>query len=193
MSPETYSGYRAKIVEMGYGPDIEWSETVGPPRDAVAFALEIAFVICNSGMKATIARPIYDRVRQALLDGRAASTAFGHPGKSAAIDLIWSGREELLADYLAAEDKIAWLAELPWIGPITKYHCARNFGLDFVKPDRHLERIAEAEGTTPADLCAVLAEASGDRVGTVDYVLWRAAERGLIKTMKLAQGQGVLW
>ena len=31
-------------------------------------------------------------------------------------------------------------------------------------------------------LCKSLADLSGDRIGTVDYVLWRAANLGIIKT-----------
>lgn len=194
MTPARYAALRQEVIDMGYGDEIEWSETVQAPAFAEDFALEAIFVICNSGMKATVARGIYERVRAALLAGKSASTGFGHPGKVAAIDEIWRDRDNLLAAYLAADDQITFLADLPFIGAITKYHLARNFGLDFAKPDRHLERIAQDHGTTPAEMCAALAEASGDRIGTVDLVVWRAAERGLIKTLSLEQDkrQGVL-
>jgi hypothetical protein len=72
--------------------------------------------------------------------------------------------------------------------------------MNVAKPDRHLERIAERTGETVADLCARLAAVSGDRIATVDYVLWRAAESGLIvtrpgiaksmKTARLGSGHG---
>ena len=34
-----------------------------------------------------------------------------------------------------------------------KFHLARNLGLDFAKPDRHLQRIAQSYNTTPQELC----------------------------------------
>jgi hypothetical protein len=115
-----------------------------------------------------------------LLEGRSARDAFGHPGKSAAIDTVWRGRAALLADYLASADKLAWIAALPWIGGITKYHVAKNFGLDVVKPDVHLARLAKRYGTDPQSLCERIAAESGYRVATVDTLLWRACATGVI-------------
>lgn len=59
-------------------------------------------------------------------------------------------------------------------------HLAKNLGCDVVKPDRWLERLAAAEGTTPHLLCNRLAYASGDRIATVDVVLWRACAIGIL-------------
>ena len=128
--------------------------------------------------KYQIARQIWNRVRPVVESGSSASTVFGHKGKSAAIDYVWQNRDELLKKYLAAEDKIEYLQSLPWIGVITKWHLAKNFGHDCAKPDRHLVRIAGEEGVHK--LCFRLSEASGDRIATVDLVLWRAANLGLI-------------
>ena len=61
--------------------------------------------------------------------------------------------------------------------PITCWHLAKNYGHDCAKPDRYLTRIAGAEGTH--DLCARLAKETGDRIATVDLVIWRAANLGL--------------
>lgn len=182
MTPELYWAYRQKVAEH-YERDIDWSEALSIANakrelSADLFALEIAFVICNSGMKATIAGPIYNRVRDALREGRSATSAFGHAGKAKAIDDVWRDRERLLAEFLAAEDKVAWCETLPWVGKITKYHLAKNLGVDCAKPDRWLVRVAEAAGETVDQLCARLAAATGDRVATVDYVIWRACERG---------------
>ncbi len=154
--------------------DVAWSETIRPPVDPDAFAREAVFVICNSGMQHVVARRIFDAVMAALASGAPAATAFRHPGKAAAIDAIWAGRDRLLAGYLEAEDGLAFLAGLPWIGGITKYHLAKNLGLDVAKPDVHLVRLAELHGTTPHELCAAIARDRGLRVATVDVVLWRA-------------------
>lgn len=171
----------ATLGEQG-AQDIAWAEGIKPPTDPEAFAREAIFVICNSGMKNTVARGIYNRCITALAEGRSASAVFKHAGKCGAMDDIWRRRAELLADYTAAEDKLAFCADLPWIGPITKYHLAKNFGVDVVKPDRHLVRIAIKYQTTPDDLCRRIAEDTGYRVATVDTILWRACANGLINS-----------
>lgn len=179
MSPAAYIEIRAAVSRAGFAGEIEWSETVQPPATADDFALEAAFVICNSGMKNTIARAIFEKVRPVLRLGRSATTVFHHRGKARAIDTIWRDRVRLYREFQEADDKVAFCGALPWIGDITKYHLAKNFGVDCCKPDRHLVRIAEKYDTTPEDLCARLAAATGDRIATVDYVLWRAAAEGM--------------
>ncbi len=180
MNLSHYLRIREQIIDLGYAAEIEWSENCASPKTTTDFALEAAFVICNSGMKATIARPIYNRVRDALRDGRNVSEVFGHPGKAAAIQDIWDRRAALFVAYQDADDKIAFCETLPWIGPITKYHLAKNFGVDCAKPDRHLERVADTAGKTVDQLCRDLSTTSGDKIRTVDLVIWRAAERGLL-------------
>jgi hypothetical protein len=172
----------AAVELAGYGDDVPWAENLHEPKTVEHFALEVIFVICNSGMRFTVARGIYDRVEQALQAGESAGTVFGHKGKCAAIDSVWRNRAQLLGEYLAAPDKLAFLAALPWIGHITKYHLAKNFGLQYAKPDVHLQRLADAFQTTPQALCEELAARHGLKVATIDTVLWRAAAIGALNT-----------
>lgn len=162
--------------------DIAWAENLKPPSNAADFALEIIFVICNSGMRFTVARGIYDRVHEELLARNTATTAFGHPGKVKAIDFIWKERIRLYDNYMSTDDKLGYIAALPWIGEITKYHVAKNFGLPYAKPDVHLQRLADTFRTTPQQLCEDLAKASGYSVATIDTLLWRAAAVGILDT-----------
>lgn len=160
--------------------DIAWAEACTGPASAEQFARETIFVICNSGMHHKVARQIFGRVMDCLENRQAVATAFRHEGKAAAIESIWRQREVHLAGYLAAVDKVAFCETLPWIGGITKYHLAKNFGADVAKPDVHLQRLADMEGCTPQQLCERLSAASGLRVATVDTVLWRACATGVI-------------
>jgi len=65
------------------------------------------------------------------------------------------------------------LGVLPFIGKITKYHLARNIGMDCVKPDLHLVRLAKHyEFPSPEAMCEFLAGLSGERIGVVDLILW---------------------
>lgn len=179
-----YRSLRDQLVVLGYGGEIEWAESVQPVSNGHDFWCEFAWVVLNSGMRNTVARGIWAKVRPAVEGGGSAGDVFGHKGKSAAIDYVYRDRERLLGEYLASEDKLAFIASMPWIGEITKFHLAKNYGLNTSKPDRHLVRIAGDEGAKA--LCERLAAKSGDRVGTVDLVLWRAAAIGLIDTKAMA-------
>jgi hypothetical protein len=181
-----YRCMREAVSVSGFASEIRWAQRVGAPESADDFASELIFVICSSGMREQVARKIYDGVMAALRCGLVAGDVFRHRGKARSINHVWYDRESLFDQYKAAGDKLAWLAGVDWIGPITKYHAARNLGLDVIKPDRHLVRIAAAAGTTPDDLCARMAADSGDRIGVVDIVLWRASNLGIINTKALA-------
>jgi hypothetical protein len=184
MDLDTYTGLRSQLVGLGYGDEIAWAQTVQPVQDPHAFWCEFAWVVLNSGMKNSVAKGIWAKVRPVVESGGSAREVFGHKGKAAAIDFVYRERSRLFDEYLAAEDKLGFIVSLPWIGDITKFHLAKNYGLNTSKPDRHLVRIAGAEGVTR--LCERLASESGDRVGTVDLVLWRAAAIGLIDTRAMA-------
>lgn len=175
-----------QLTAAGFAEDdIEWSENACAPEDAQQFAMEAIFVICNSGMKNTVARRIYEKVKDALFRGESARTVFGHPGKAAAIDDIWARREHWYFQFTRVEtdaDRLAACEAMPWIGPITKYHLAKNFGVDVAKPDVHLQRLADYEGVTAQQLCERLARETGYRVATVDLLLWRACATGLINS-----------
>jgi hypothetical protein len=166
----------------GYGDDIQWAENLAPPTDADEFALEVIFVICNSGMRFTVARTIYERVIASLAQSVSSSKVFKHTGKCVAIDHVWYRRHELYAAYLRAADKLTYLETLPWIGGITKYHLAKNFGLQYAKPDVHMQRLAGTFHTTPQALCEQLSAEHGLKVATVDTLLWRAAAIGKLNT-----------
>lgn len=173
----------------GYGPIIEWSETIAPAPDANEFARRAIYVICNSGMKNSVAIGIYERCIGALRAEGSCAAAFGHPGKRAAIDHIWTNREVFFEGYRTSADPIEFLQTLPWVGGITAYHLAKNLGVDVPKPDIHLERLAQRDGTTTFKLCRRLARESGYRIATIDTILWRACADGLLDSRAyLARG-----
>jgi hypothetical protein len=181
ITADDFNRIRALLGEQAED-DITWADLLECPSDPDEFALEVIFVVCNSGMKNTVARGIFDRCITALKLGESAASAFGHKGKAAAIDHIWAERSSLLAGYLTAEDKLAFAESLPWVGGITKYHVAKNFGADVAKPNVHLVRLADREGCTPQQLCERLARETGLRVAAVDTVLWRACADGVLNS-----------
>lgn len=174
MRENTFNELRNKLDALGYKHESEWAENVKPISDVNTFFCEYMWVVINSGMKNQIAKLIYDRMNKEGFD------SFGHKGKVKAIKEVHQNADKYFNDYLKADDKLAFLGTMPFIGKITKYHLAKNYGLDFCKPDRHLERIAKKYKTTPFELCNKLSKETGLRIGTVDLIIWRSANLGLI-------------
>jgi hypothetical protein len=77
-------------------------------------------------------------------------------------------------------DPITELRQLPFIGPITAFHLAKNLGMNTAKPDRHLVRLSNHFGFEAAsELCAAISCATGATVAQVDSILWwYIADRG---------------
>ncbi len=183
MTPNKYLDIKNFVIDQGFEKDIDWSESLIECTDDLNFFEEAAWVIINSGMKNQVAIKIWKRIVKAMSNQKPVSSAFNHKGKVAAIEYVWVNRKKLLGEYLLKNndvDRIEFLVTIPWIGNITKYHLAKNLGMDVCKPDRHLVRIAKKYKLSPEELCKKLAIATGDRVATVDYVLWRAANLGEI-------------
>lgn len=186
ITPDRYLVLKELVQLRGFGEDIAWARDIHPPEDPEAFAMEVAYVIINSGMRWTVARGIWKRVSQRLsLDMPIhCSRAFGHAGKTRAIDHVWENRRDLFNRFMALQipaEQLAFLEGLPWIGGITKYHLAKNFGVDVAKPDRWLERVAHVHCQDVQAFCEELARATGDRVAVVDTVIWRCCAMGALQ------------
>jgi hypothetical protein len=177
------------LHDAGYTYDTAWAEQLAPPANADAFAEAAVYVIVNSGMQYRVAQAIFGRCMEALWARGSARRAFGHPGKAKAIDRIWKERKQLFEAYRVAGDKLEFCQSLPWIGPVTSCHLAKEFGVDVAKPDVHLVRLAARDKTTVERLCKRLAKQTGYRSATVDTLLWRACATGILDS-KLYEAQG---
>lgn len=88
-------------------------------------------------------------------------------------------------DFLATPEL---MRQLPFVGGVTCYHLARNLGLDAVKPDLHLVRLAEHfEWPDPLTMCSYLSGLYDERLGVVDLILWYAASSW--GTLELSRGR----
>ncbi len=171
-----YERAKALVVKAGFQEEIDFVEGRRfKDMEARDFLYQYVYVVLNSGMKNTVAEAIY---RRYLKEG---SRVIGHEGKRKAViqaqlHYRWWFRQ-LKSNYDDVQDMLDFLETLPWIGPITKYHLARNLGIDVAKPDRHLQRIAEHFGYSDVQkMCRALSESTGERIGTIDLVLWRSVE-----------------
>lgn len=193
LSPELYLRVRARLAALGHGGDYTWAQSVAPPATAEDLVCEYTWVVLNSGMRNTVAQGIMRRVWPALVATCAIGpSVFGHRGKAAAIESVWADRARHyqafgVASGLGVPTVLAWCDSLPWVGPITKYHLAKNLGVDCAKPDRWLERLAAIDGSTSHELCARLARATGDRRSRGD-----GRRRALARLRRRSSG-GLRW
>lgn len=78
--------------------------------------------------------------------------------------------EDFSETYLMTIDKIG---KLPFMGPVMRHHLARNIGHDTVKPDLHMERLADHyKYGSPYMMCMLLSDKYNVRIGVVDLMLW---------------------
>lgn len=166
------------VVANGYHEEINWVQSIPSMNeiDPETFFREYAWCVLNAGMKEQIARKIYNN----FLDSGKNPEVIGHLGKRDAIKKGILLHVKWLSDLKKRanpKSQIDFLESLPWIGPITKYHLARNIGIDCVKPDRHLVKLAKNLGyRSPLDLCEEIQQVMPDpkqKLGFIDLVLWR--------------------
>jgi hypothetical protein len=184
MTPEEELFYQAydTVCQRGYSDEIEYVRNIKrfEDQDAVTFFQEYVWVVLNAGMKEQVARGIYDRYMEKL-----DIEEINHPGKRKGIHRATLEYETWFDGLQKAQDKIQFCESLPWIGPITKYHLARNIGIDTVKPDRHLVRLAATYGyDSPLKLCTEIQKTVGERLGVIDVILWRYCNLTTIRSMR---------
>ena len=155
-----------------------------------AFVREAAWVVLSTGMRESVVRGLFRRFARVLHDfdptalsadpsaaRDAALTVFGHKGKVKAILDIAATVDQLGEDGLREAmhgDPQSFLCSVPYIGPVTWRHLAKNLGVRVAKPDRHLVRVARATSRPSVDaLCEEISAWLGEPVPVVDVVLWR--------------------
>lgn len=184
------------LIEAGLESEIEWQEFRDPTEVSESiFLAEAAWVVYNSGFREAIVRRNFDFISlcffdwasaQQIVDAgpvcvEAAMLAIANRRKHEAVleiakQVAKYGFHRFRAELLA--DPLNYLRLLPYIGPVTVAHLAKNLGFDVAKPDRHLVRLQQRLGFSDVGaMCSHLASATGDPVRVVDLVLWRYLER----------------
>lgn len=194
-----YAEVRAWLLEND--PDAQemlgWSNNdLQPPETPERMASEIIWIILCAGRSAQAARTIEKKVWGAIEEGRPVVQAFGYRAKAEAIERAWRERKtdfERLQQVLAngsVEALVQWCGALPFIGDDTQFQLAKNFGADLAKPDIWLCRLTGIPDKPrravrfrfPACMALArgLAQSSGDRIATVDSLLWLACNKGVL-------------
>lgn len=196
---EHYRRARCAIDASPWAREIEYQTQLRSGRILQRdFLREYAWVVLNSGFKESVVRAKFDYIslcfhdwssardiaRTAALCVATAASSFKNMRKlngiaAGAKAIAKEGYRKFLSRMRA--DPIAVLQELPFIGPITVWHLAKNLGFPVAKPDRHLERLSAQFGFQGTHaMCSAISQATGERPDVIDAVLWRvAAEKQL--------------
>jgi len=191
---EFYLDAKKFVIDSGYFAEIDRQDQSCMRQAGEQDLLrEAAWVVLSSGMREQVIRRYFPAVSTAFyewssaariaLDGprcvEKALCSFRHRPKIEAIARNCELVTELGADNIlrrTEREGPTGLQVFDYVGEVTCWHLAKNLGLDVVKPDRHLVRMASAAGCgSPGVLCRRIAEFTGDRVAVVDIVLWRYA------------------
>jgi hypothetical protein len=192
-----------------YAPELEWQHSVTPRGlSGNRFLSEYAWVVLNSGFRESVVRRLFPDISSAFLYWipesiseqrdivlQAALKVFKNRKKIESIlegCLLVSMRGTEWIEVAINDGDFAALCQMPFIGPITCKHLAKNLGAHCCKHDRHLVRLAHELGFLSPDLlCNVISEETGDPVGVVDYVLWRSAAFASDTFAEIAHSQSV--
>lgn len=176
--------------------------------DKEFFFLQYIHVVYCSGFKYEVVVKHWPQIQNAYYDfdyekvdknrdrsKQAALQIIRHQGKIAAIleTASWLTHcdEKYFRTFLElASKKIDTFESLPYIGKVTKYHLGLCMGFDVVKPDVHIQRLADHYGLDPFEMCETLSEQTGYPRRVVDAILWRASKQGhihLVATTKEAK------
>ncbi len=180
------------VAEAGLLAEMEWQRDVRFSEFSESDLLrEAAWVVLCSGFRERVVRKVFDYISLCFCDWESAEAivesdpacrlaALASFGSRSKIDAIARtayfvrdvGFDRFKISILA--DPLTELRRLPYIGPTTVFHLAKNLGMNVAKPDRHLARLAIRLGFGSTDhLCGELARLTGDQLKVVDIVIWR--------------------
>jgi hypothetical protein len=187
-----FSKARGYIQQAGLGAEVTWQRDA----DFGAFSesdllREHAWVTLCSGFRESVVRRVFNQISLCFCDWESseaivaagqvclltASSSFANRAKlqgiySASVHVRTAGFRAFKAS--AMTDPINKLQVLPYIGPTTSWHLAKNLGLDVAKPDRHLVRVSRSFGfRDAAHFCRELAASTGEQAKVVDLIVWR--------------------
>ena len=189
-----YKKAKETIIRAGFSEEISWQESVN--FDDVTesdFLREHAWVTLSAGMRERVIRNLFQAISSSFYYFESAEIiienetncrrfALKQFNNSRKIDAIISMAHKISFNgfsYLKESlylNPMEMLQSLPYIGPVTCYHLAKNIGLQVAKPDRHLTRLANHVGYDDVQLfCKDISLQTGDSIPVVDIVLWRFA------------------
>jgi len=189
-----YRQVKDMVLRAGFGEEISWQASVDfNSLSESDFLREHAWVTLSAGMKEKVIRNLFHPISSSFYywesakiivenESRCRNSAlryFNNIHKINAIIITAKNISSKGFDLFKSNiylDSLKILQSLPYIGPVTCYHLAKNIGLQVAKPDRHLTRLAHSVGCRDVQwFCKNISLQTGDSIPVVDIVLWRFA------------------
>lgn len=187
------------FCEENYANELDWANSISPETfrnlRSKQFLSEYCWVVYASGFKVSTIESIFPDLKKAFKDFKLEDIAkmktikpvlavFNNERKA---NSFFEGCKLVAGEGFSAFKKrlekegIDILELLGGIGPITKYHLAKNIGLvDEAKPDIWLVRAADACSSTVQELVGFLSKKYSMSRHAVDVIIWRyGADKGL--------------
>lgn len=191
---QKYDFVKTIVIDEGFQHEINWQRKVSfEELNEKSFLRELSWVILSSGMKTAVVEKKFGCISKCFFKWESASLIVNnfHKCIESAIQ-IFNNKQKMNAIIDAAikinkhgfnnikksikSNPIQFLQQFKYIGPVTVYHLAKNIGLDYAKPDRHLVRIASLYNYSNVQkFCNDISLCSGDSIPVVDIVFWRFA------------------
>jgi hypothetical protein len=182
------------VIEEGYSFEIDYASDLNFNNLTESLFLEeTAWVILSSGMSFKIISDKFHLVSEAFYNWESANKIYenAHDCKNNSLK-IFNNQQKIDAIITVSsivksegfrniktrigKNGVDYLTRFPFIGPVTKFHLAKNIGINVTKPDRHLVRISSAIGyDSPNDLCNDIAKRISEKKAIIDLVFWRYA------------------
>lgn len=189
-----YNLAKGIVLHAGYETEIAWQASID--FDLITesdFLREHAWVALSAGMHERVIRRCFGIISQCFYDWQSARTIVEQENNCRNLALSYFNNQHkidgiiqtahIIASFGFASYKeeirrnpLQVLQSLPFVGSVTRYHLAKNIGLQFAKPDRHLVRLATSVGYSDIQqFCKDISEYVDDSIPVVDIVLWRFA------------------
>lgn len=189
-----YMTAKERVIQSGFAHEIDWQHNLALESiTESSFLREAAWVILSAGMREQVIRDKFPAISIAFGNWATAADIVSHQNEcrrraiavfanKRKIDSIIRIAEEVFEKGFRNVLDLLWqrgvdyLFGLPYMGPATSFHLAKNLGLPVVKPDRHLCRVAKMAGyCSPELMCKEIARIVGDKLAVIDLVIWRYA------------------
>jgi hypothetical protein len=189
-----YMTAKERVIEAGYAGEIDWQEEISFTNlNEPTFLRESAWVVLSAGFREAIVRRRFSEFSKAFFQWSSADLIMTKREACRSDALVTFGNHRKIDAILRIVERVAiegfdkihkeigsrgieFIRELPFMGPITACHLAKNLGVVLVKPDRHLSRFAAKTGYKSAEqMCHAIAETVGDSLSVIDIVIWRYA------------------
>lgn len=182
------------VIQKGYSDEIDWQEYVNLEElSAQSFLKEYSWVVLASGLSDKVVSKVFPKIERLLMNWESLEfIATNYIELEKMLLKVFNNRlkiKALLDTSLIVYSKgfsrikasiqerdITYLKTFSFIGETTCFHLAKNIGLSFAKPDRHLLRISSKIGfESPHVLCKLISDYTSEKIQVVDLVLWRYA------------------